>query len=202
MQPVPLYKGLAAVTSISTLPIDRVTLLSAYIQAVEITMGEQQIAQEEERMMNLSRLQTQVSAGTSRFTRPLTIVAWASRQKYVVYISCSQCPKGVQRHKQGYYCPFHKWQRSPMYRYNLRFFLRDWIGSETWVSAFDAVAAKVLGFNANAYVAMTSEEERLNALSLLRGIRVMATIKKRINNNYTNYTASVLEVLDDEAFSL
>ena len=89
-----------------------------------------------------------------------------------------------------------------MYRYNLRILLRDWVGSETWVSAFDAVATKVLGFNANAYVAMTSEDERSNALSVLRGTRVMATIKKRINNNYTNYTASVLEVLEDETLSL
>ena len=139
-------------------------------------MAEQQIAEEEQRMMNLTRLQSEVSAGTYIFTRPLTIVTTATKENYVVYISCTQCARGVQRNKQGYYCPVHKWQRSAMYRYNLRILLRDWIGSEAWDSAFDAVATKVLGFNANAYVAMTSEDERSNALSVLRGVRVMATI--------------------------
>ena len=152
-------------------------------------------------MMNLTRLQTEVSAGTYRFAKPLTIVATATQEKYVVYMACSQCPKGVQHHNQGYYCPVHKWQRSPTYRYNLRVLLQDWVGSETLVSVFDAVAVKVLGFTANAYVAMTSDEERSTALSVLRGVRVRATIKKRMNNNYVNYNASELEVLD-EAFSL
>ena len=161
----------------------------------------QQFAEEEQTMMNLTRLQSEVSAGTYKFTRPLTIVACATQEKYVVYIACSQCPKGVQRHNQGYYCPVHKWQRSPTYRYNLRVLLRDWIGAETWVSVFNEVAEKVLGFSANAYVAMTSDEERSAALSVLRGVRVRATIKKRINNSYVNYNASELEVLD-EAFSL
>ena len=48
---------------------------------------------------------------------------------------------------------------------------------------------------------MTSDEDRSAALSVLSLVRVMATIKKRINNNYVNYNASELEVLD-EAFSL
>ena len=64
-----------------------------------------------------------------------------------------------------------------MYRYNLRVLLQDWIGTESWVSVFDAVAVKLLGFTANAYVAMTSDEERSAALSVLRGVRVRATIK-------------------------
>ena len=63
------------------------------------------------------------------------------------------------------------------------------------------MAAKVLGFTANVYVAMMSDEDRSAALSVLRGVRVRATIKKRINNNYVNYNASELEVLD-EGFSL
>ena len=42
---------------------------------------------------------------------------------------------------------------------------------------------------------------RCASLSLLKGARVMATIKKRINNDYVNYTVSELEVLDG-AFSL
>ena len=161
----------------------------------------QQFAEEEQRMMNLTRLQSEVSAGTNQFARPLTIVACATQEKYVVYIACSQCPKGVQRHNQGYYCPVHKWQISPTYRYNLRVLLQDWIGAETWVSVFNEVAAKVVGFSANAYVAMTSDEERSAALSVLRGVLDRATIKKSINNSYVNYNASELEVLD-EAFSL
>ena len=88
-----------------------------------------------------------------------------------------------------------------MYRYNLHVLLQDWIGTEIWVSLFNEVAAKLLGFAANGYVAMTSDEDRSAALSVLRGARVMATIKKRINNNYVNYNASELEVLDG-AFSL
>ena len=87
-----------------------------------------------------------------------------------------------------------------MYRYNLRVLLQDWIGTEIWVSLFNEVAAKLLGFVTNSYVAMTSDEDRSAALSVLRGTRVMATIKKRINN-YVKYNASELEVLDG-AFSL
>ena len=88
-----------------------------------------------------------------------------------------------------------------MYRYNLRVLLQDWIGTEIWVSLFNEVAAKLLGFAANGYVAMTSDEDRSAALSVLRGARVMATIKKCINNNYVNYNVSELEELDG-AFSL
>ena len=88
-----------------------------------------------------------------------------------------------------------------MYRYNLRVLLQDWIGTEIWVRFFIEVAAKLLGFAANSYVAMTSDEDRSAALSVLRGARVMATIKKRINNDCVNYNVSELEVLDG-AFSL
>ena len=201
MQAPLLYKSLAALTAITNY-LDRSTA-SCLAQVFEVfeVMAAQQFAEEQQMMMNLTRLQSEVSAGTYKFARTLTIVACATQEKYVVYISCSQCPKGVQRHKQGYYCPVHKWQRAPTYRYNLRVLLQDWIGAEIWVSLFNEVAAKVLGFAANAYVAMTSDEDRSAALSVLRGVRVMATIKKRINNNYVNYNVSELEVLD-EAFSL
>ena len=201
MQAPLLYKSLAALTAITNY-LDRSTA-SCLAQVFEVfeVMAAQQFAEEQQMMMNLTRLQSEVSAGTYKFARPLTIVACATQEKYVVYISCSQCPKGVQRHKQGYYCLVHKWQRAPTYRYNLRVLLQDWIGAEIWVSLFNEVAAKVLGFAANAYVAMTSDEDRSAALSVLRGVRVMATIKKRINNNYVNYNVSELEVLD-EAFSL
>ena len=194
MQAAPLYKETRSSNCHNQLSIDRLT-------PVFEAMAAQQFVSEEQMMMNLTRLQSEVSVGTYKFARPLTIVACATQEKYVVYISCSQCPKGVQRHKQGYYCPVHKWQRSPTYRYNLHVLLQDWIGAETWVNVFNEVAVKVLGFSANDYVAMTSDEERSAALSVLRGARVMATITKRINNSYINYNASELEVLD-EAFSL
>ena len=70
-----------------------------------------------------------------------------------------------------------------------------------WATVFNETAEKVLGFTANNYVAMTSDEERYSSLSLLRKARVIVTIKKRINNAYVNYTVSELEVLDD-SFSL
>ena len=163
-------------------------------------MAPQHFTEEEQKMMNLTRLQSAVS-GTYKFAKPLTIAACAAQEKYVFYASCPHCPKGVQRHKQCYYCPVHKWQRAPTYRYNLRVLLQDWIGAEIWVNLFNEVAAKALGFTANAYVAMTSDEDWSAALSVLRGVRVMVTIKKRTNNDYVNYTVSELEVLD-EAFSL
>ena len=62
-------------------------------------------------------------------------------------------------------------------------------------TVFDETAAKVLGFSANSSVAMTSDEERYTSMSLLRGARVMVTIKKRVKGMYVNYTMSELEVL-------
>ena len=56
-------------------------------------------------------------------------------------------------------------------------------------------AKKVLGFNANTYTGMTSDAKRYASLSLLRGARVMATIKKRVTDTYVNYTVSKLEVV-------
>ena len=84
---------------------------------------------------------------------------------------------GLQQHNKGYSFPVHKWQRGPVYRYILRVLLHDWIGTEIWVSLFNEVTAKLLGFAANSYIAMTSDEDRSDALSVLRGARVMATIK-------------------------
>ena len=88
-----------------------------------------------------------------------------------------------------------------MYRFALRILLRDWIGTEHWLTLFDEMATKAPGFTAASYVAMTSDADRSASLSVLRGARAMATITKRIKNDYVNYTVSELEVLD-EAFSL
>ena len=156
---------------------------------------------DDQQQMNLTRLQTEVSSGTYTFTRPLTIVTCATQDKYILYASCAHCLKGVQRQNKGYYCPVHQWQRGPVYRFALRVLLQDWIGTEIWVTLFNEMAAKALGFTANSYVAMTSDEDRLTSLSVLRGAHVMATIKKRITNEHVNNTVSELEVLDG-AFSL
>ena len=138
--------------------------MSYHAQVLD-AMAAQQFADEQQQMMNLTRLQSEVSVGHL----PLTIVACATQEKYVVYISCSQCPKDLQQHNKGYYCPVHKWQRGPVYIYNLRVLLQDCIGTEIWVSLFNEVAAKLLGFAANSYVAMTSDEDRSVALSVVRG---------------------------------
>ena len=52
-------------------------------------------------------------------------------------------------------------------------------GAEVWAVVFDGLATKVLGFNANIYTGMMSNADRYASLSLLRGARVMVTIKKR-----------------------
>ena len=83
MQAAPLYKRLAALTAITN-SLDRSTA-SCLAQVFEV-MAAQQFVEEEQMMMNLTRLQSEVSAGTYKFARPLTIVACATQEKYVVYI--------------------------------------------------------------------------------------------------------------------
>ena len=111
--------------------------------------------------------------------------------------------KECVRSREGFWCMLtytrqnvlgHQWQRGPVYKFALRVLLQDWIGTESWITLFDEMAT-ALGFTAASYVAMTSDADRSASLSELRGVRVMATIKKRINNNYVNYNVSELEVL-------
>ena len=126
-------------------------------------------SQPSQQMRNLTSLQTEVSNGTYKFTRPLTIVTCSTQDKYIVYASCAHCLKGVQRQNNGYYFPVHQWQRVPVYMFALRVLLQHWIGTKTWVTVFNETAAKAQGFTANSYVAITSDEERYASLSLLRG---------------------------------
>ena len=95
----------------------------------------------------------------------------------------------------GYVCPIHRWQRVPVCRFALRILLDDWIGSECWLTLFDEKAVQVLGFSANAYVAMASDAERYAALEMLRGARVLVIIRKRVSREYVNYTVSELKVV-------
>ena len=67
---------------------------------------------------------------------------------------------------------------------------------EMWACIFDQLAAKILGFDANTYTGMTSDADRYVSLSLLRGARVMDTIKKCVKDTYVNYTVSEMEVVD------
>ena len=82
-----------------------------------------------------------------------------------------------------------------MYRFALRVLLQDGIGSELWVTLFNDKAVQVLGFTGNAYMSMTSDTERYAALDMLRGARVMSTIRKRVAGQYVNYIVSELEVV-------
>ena len=155
-------------------------------------MASQQFADKE---ITVTRLENEVSNGNYRFTRPLTIVQCAVQEKYIVYPSCQHCNKRVSPENNGYVCPIHRWQRVPMYRFALRVLLQDGIGSECWVTLFNDKAVQVLGFTGNAYMSMTSDTERYAALDMLRGARVMVTIRKRVAGQNVNYTVSELEVV-------
>ena len=145
--------------------------------------------------MNLTRLQNEVSNINYRFTHPLTIVQCAVQEKYIVYPSCQQCNKRVIPENNGYVCPIHRWQRGTLYKFALRILLQDAIGSEFWAELFNEKAVQVLGFTGNAYMSMTSDTERYAALEMLRGARVMVTIRRRVAGQYVNYTVSELEVV-------
>ena len=149
----------------------------------------------DDKEMTVTRLENEVSNGNYRFTRPLTIIQCAVQEKYIVYTSCPQCNKRVIPENNGYVCPIHRWQRVPMYRFALRVLLQDWIGSECWVTLFNEKAVQVLGFTGNAYMSMTSDAERYAALDMLRGARVMVTIRKCVAGQYVNYIVSELEVV-------
>ena len=155
-------------------------------------MASQQFADKD---MTVTRLENEVSNGNYRFTRPLTIVQCATQELYIVYPSCQQCNKRVIPENNGFVCPIHRWQRVPVYKFALRILLQDAIGSECWATLFNEKAVHVLGFTGNAYMSMTSETERYAALSMLRGARVMVTIRKRVAGQYVNYTVSELEVV-------
>ena len=96
---------------------------------------------------------------------------------------------------KGYVCPIHRWQRGVVYQFAMRILLQDAIGSEVWATLFNDKAVQVLGFTGNDYMNMKSDAERYAALDMLRGARVMTTIRKRVAGQYVNYTVSDLEVV-------
>ena len=140
--------------------------------------------------MNLSRLQSEVSKGTYIFKRPLTFSNCATQDKYIIYASCQHCLKGVQPDGTCFYCPVQQ-----CVRFTLRVLLSDWEAGEVWAAIFDELSIKVLGINANTYTGMTPDADGFASLSLIRGTRVMVTIKKRIKDTYVNYTVSELKLV-------
>ena len=156
-------------------------------------MAEQQFADNNE--MTLTSLQIEVSKGNYKFTRPLTKVQCAVQEKYLIYASCQHCNKRVIQENNGYVCSIHRWQRVPVYRFALPILLADWIGLECWVNIFNEKAVQVLGFTSNAYMIMSSDAERYAALEMLRGARVLVTVRKRVAGEYVNYNVSELEIL-------
>ena len=156
---------------------------------------EEMAAQQLEMNMTVSRLEKEVSNGNYIFTQPLTIVQIVVQEKYIVYPSCQQCKKRVTPENKGYVCPIHRWQRGVVYQFAMRILLQDAIGSEVWATLFNDKAVQVLGFTGNDYMNMKSDAERYAALDMLRGARVMTTIRKRVAGQYVNYTVSDLEVV-------
>ena len=151
--------------------------------------------QDAEMMTTLSQLEKQVGNGTYIIRRPLTIVQVAVQEKYIVYPSCQQCNKRVIPENNGYVCPIHRWQRGVVYRFAMRVLLQDAIGSEVWGTIFNDKAVQLLGYTGNDYINMTSDAERYAALDMLRGARVMVTIRKRMAGPYVNYTVANMEVV-------
>ena len=126
------------------------------------------------------------------FAQPLTVTSCGVQKKYVFYNACPKCPKRLVNHV----CPTHNYQREHVYRFALRLLLSDSIGSECWCTCFDEKAVKILGFTANDYVQMESDEQRYESMSELRGSRVMAVIRKRVTKEYVNYTVEEVDVIN------
>ncbi|MEG7523861.1 MAG: hypothetical protein M3H12_12305, partial [Chromatiales bacterium] len=67
-------------------------------------------------------------------------------------------------------CQVHGRQKgAPLFKYAMGILLRDREDTELWVTAFDRVAQEALrGFSANDYMSLKSDEDRYQALSVLR----------------------------------
>ena len=149
-------------------------------------------SQQNDAEMTLTKLQHGVSAGRYVFKQPLVITACGVQDRYVFYTACSKCFKRVG---EGHVCPVHGYQRECVYRFVLRLLMIDSNGSECWCTCFDENAVKILGFTANDYVSMKTDEERYEAMSMLRGSQVMVTIRKRVTKEYVNYNVAEIDVI-------
>ena len=141
--------------------------------------------------MTLTKLQHEVSAGRYAFEQPLVITACGVQDKYVFYTACSKCPKGLRNHV----CPVHGRQSNCVYRFVMRLLLIDSNGCECWCTCYDENAVKIIGFTANDYVTLTTDEERYESMSALRGSPVMVTIRKRVTKEYVNYNVAEIDIV-------
>ena len=146
--------------------------------------------------MTLSKLQNEVCAGRYVFKHPLVITACGVQDKYVFYTACLKCPKRVSEKGNGSVCPIHGNQRGCVYRFALRLLFVDEIGSECWCACFEENAVKILGFTANGYAALETDDERYAAMNILRGSQVMVTIRKRVTKEYVNYNVAEIDVIN------
>ena len=142
--------------------------------------------------MTLTKLQCEVSGGRYVFAQPLTVTALGVQNKYVFYRACSKCSKRLANHV----CPVHGYQREHVNRFALLVLLSDSIGSECWCTCFDAKTVKILGFTANDYVRMETDEQRYESMSTLRGSQVMVVIRKRVTKEYVNYTVEEIDIVN------
>ena len=126
------------------------------------------------------------------FARPLTVTALGVQNKYVFYRACTKCPKRLDNHV----CATHGYQREHVNRFALRVLLSDSIGSECWCSCFDVNAIKLLGFTADEYEAMETDEQRYESMSTLRGSQVTVVIRKRVTKEYVNYIAEEINIVN------
>ena len=148
-------------------------------------------SQQTDSEMNLTKLQDEVSAGRYVFKQPLVITACGVQDRYVFYTACSRCPKGLSNGV----CPVHGLQSECVYRFVLRLLLTDSHGSECWCTCFDKNAVKMLGFTANDYVALATDEQRYESMSSLRGSQVMVVIGKRVSKEYVNYNVTDIDIV-------
>ena len=149
-------------------------------------------SQQQNTEMTLSKLQNEVCAGRYVFKQPLVITACGVQDKYVFYTACLKCPKRVSKHG----CPTHGYQQQSVCRFALRLLFVDEIGSECWCTCFDENAVKILGFTANDYAKMETDDERYEAMNTLRGSQVMVTIRKRVTKEYVNYNVAEIDVIN------
>ena len=93
-------------------------------------------------------------------------------------------------------CKTHNWQRIPTFRFATRMLLIDWKGDHLWTNAFDDCIRKLLPVDADTYAPLTTDDERLEAMTKhVHGVSVKTTIKKQIGGYYVNYIVTKLEVM-------
>ena len=149
-------------------------------------------SQQTDAEMTLSKLQNEVCAGHYVFKHPLVVTACGVQDKYVFYTACLKCPKGLR----GNVCPIHGYQQGCVYRFALRLLFVDEIGSESWCTCFDENAVKILGFTANDYAVLETDDARYASMNILRGSQVMVTIRKRVTKEYVNYNVAEIDVIN------